>query len=65
MRELSGIADKLRLVQQAKRRFIELWAVEDSYVNPMLDRMADELLETLAPDGAAEDPADSSRDETL
>ena len=54
MRELSCVAENLRLVQQAKRRFLELWAVEKDCINPMLDRMAEDLRELGSP-GVAED----------
>ena len=55
MRDLSVVVDSLRLVQRARRRFMELWAVEKDYINPVLDRMADDL-ETVAATGDGDDP---------
>ena len=43
MRDLSVVVENLRLVQRARRRFMELWTVEKDYINPVLDRMADDL----------------------
>lgn len=43
MRDLSLVVENLRLVQRARRRFMELWTVEKDYINPMLDRMAEDL----------------------
>jgi hypothetical protein len=48
MRDLSSVAKQLRLVRNARRRFLELWKVEKDLINPVLDRMADELQETAA-----------------
>ena len=43
MRDLSVVMESLRLVQRARRRFMELGALEKDVINPMLDRMADDL----------------------
>jgi hypothetical protein len=43
MRDLSVVVENLRLVQRARRRFMELWAVEQECIIPMLDRMAEDL----------------------
>lgn len=43
MRDLSVVMESLRLVQRARRRFMGLWALEKDVINPMLDRMADDL----------------------
>ena len=45
MRDLSSVLEDLRLVQRARRRFLELWNLEKDVINPMLDRMADDLQE--------------------
>ena len=50
MRDLSVVVENLRLVQRARRRFMELWAVEQDYINPMLDRMAEDLQQAVKPD---------------
>ncbi len=43
MRDLSVVVEKLRLVQRARRRFMELWTLEKDYIDPMLDRMEEDL----------------------
>ncbi len=43
MRELSVVMENLRLVQRAQRRFMDLWAVEQQCIIPMLDRVAEDL----------------------
>jgi hypothetical protein len=58
MRDLSVVVENLRLVQRARRRFMELWAVENDYINPVLDRMAEDLQRVAGPqdrDNAAGD----------
>ena len=67
MRDLSSVVEGLRLVQQARKRFLELWSLEKDVINPMLDRMADDLQEVIIP-GADDDddpgsqPPGSGRD---
>lgn len=56
MRELSVVAENLRLVQRARRTFLDLWKVETDYVAPMLDRMADDLRQAVPAE--ADDPAE-------
>ena len=43
MRDLTSVAKQLRLVRNARRRFLELWKLEKELINPVLDRMAEEL----------------------
>ena len=43
MRDLSAIAEQLRNVQKARRRFLQLWAVEAAVIHPGLDRVAQAL----------------------
>lgn len=48
MRDLSAVAEQLRAVRAAERRFLRLWAraaVEQAIVMPALDRVADDLRE--------------------
>ena len=55
MRDLSVVAADLRRVQRARRRFMELWAVEQDYIIPVLDRMADDLQSAAAATIAGDD----------
>ena len=52
MRDLSVVVENLRLVHRARRRFMELWAVEKDVINPVLDRVADDLQGVAAPQDA-------------
>lgn len=40
MRDLCEVAEQIRAVRQAQRKFLELWAMEQAVVHPGLDRMA-------------------------
>ena len=55
MRDLTSVAKQLRLVRNARRRFLELWKVEKELINPVLDRMADELREPVGSSSKSED----------
>ena len=43
MREMAEVAERLRLVRRASRRFLRLWAVDRAMVEPLLDRLAADL----------------------
>ena len=43
VRDMSEVAERLRLVRRASRRFLRLWAVDQAMVEPLLDRLADDL----------------------
>ena len=66
MRDLSSVVEGLRLVQRARKRFLQLWSLEKDVINPMLDRMADDLQEVILPgvedDPPGSQPPDSGRD---
>jgi hypothetical protein len=55
MRDLSNVAETLRQVQKARRRFLELWQLEKDYIDPMLDRMAEDLQGVSFPSVLADD----------
>ena len=40
MRDISLVAEQLRLVRQAERKFRGLWTIEQCLVHPALDRLA-------------------------
>ena len=67
MRDLSSVVEGLRLVQQARKRFLELWALEKDVIIPLLDRMADDLQEVILPgveddDDPGNQPPQTGRD---
>jgi hypothetical protein len=43
VRDMADVAERLRLVRRASRRFLRLWAVDQAMVEPLLDRLADDL----------------------
>ena len=66
MRDLSSVVEGLRLVRRARKRFLDLWSLEKDVINPMLDRMADDLQEVIIPglddDDPGSQPPGSGRD---
>jgi len=68
MRDLSSVVESLRRVQQARRRFLEMWKLEQDVINPMLDRMAEDLQAIMAAPASADDdpfqPRDRDGDDT-
>jgi hypothetical protein len=62
MRDLSSVVESLRRVQQARRRFLEMWKLEQDVINPMLDRMAEDLQAIMAAPASAEDDAFEPRE---
>ena len=70
MRDLTNVAETLRQVQKARRRFMELWQLEKDYIDPMLDRMADDLQGISFPAALADDDpstgsGEAGRDTTI
>ena len=50
MGDLAGIAQRLRVVKLAQRRFLRLWDIERAFIDPLIERVAAEL------DGSPADP---------
>ena len=50
MGDLAGIAQRLRVVKLAQRRFLRLWDIERAFIDPLIERVAAEL------DGSSADP---------
>jgi hypothetical protein len=40
---MAAVAERLRLVRAARRKFLRLWAVEQAVVEPLIDRVAADL----------------------
>src|SRR3954454_15456481 len=51
MGDLAGIAERLRVVKLARRRFLRLWNIERAFIDPLVERVAAELN---SPDGVHE-----------
>jgi hypothetical protein len=43
MGDLAGIAERLRVVKLAQRRFLRLWDIERALIDPLIERVAAEL----------------------
>ena len=43
MGDLAGIAERLRVVKRAHRRFLRLWDIERALIDPLIERVAAEL----------------------
>ncbi len=55
MRELSVVAENLRLVHRARRHFLELASVEQGVIYPVLDMMVDDIRRAIWPDDSVDD----------
>jgi hypothetical protein len=53
MGDLAGIAERLRVVKLAQRRFLRLWDIERAFIEPLLERVAAELDGSPGEDGEA------------
>ena len=40
MGDLAAVAERLRLVRSARRKFLRLWAIDQALVEPLLDKVA-------------------------
>jgi hypothetical protein len=38
--DLAAVAERLRLVRAARRKFMKMWAIDQALVEPLLDRLA-------------------------
>ena len=41
--DMAAVAERLRLVRAARRKFLKMWAIELAMVEPLLDRLAEDL----------------------
>ena len=46
MRDMAAVAEELRVVRSARRRFLHLWAIERAMIDPLVDRLAADLAAT-------------------
>ncbi len=51
MRNLAAVAERLRAVRRASRRFVQLWAFDRFLIAPALDRIARDLAGSAAASG--------------
>jgi hypothetical protein len=43
VRDMAAVAEELRVVRSATRRFLQLWAIERAMIDPMVERLAADL----------------------
>lgn len=43
MGDVAAVAERLRLVRQARRKFLRLWAIDQGLIDPLVDRLAADL----------------------
>ena len=41
--DIATVAERLRLVRGAKQKFLRLWAIDRSMIDPLVDRLAADL----------------------
>jgi hypothetical protein len=41
--DIADVAERLRLVREARRKFLRMWAIDRSMVDPLVDRLAADL----------------------
>jgi hypothetical protein len=46
--DITDVAERLRLVREARRKFMRMWAVDRSMIDPLVDRLAADLDEVAA-----------------
>ena len=56
VKDMAAVAERLRLVRAARRKFLRMWAIDQALVSPLLDRLAADLAPAESPgaDGATE-----------
>lgn len=43
MGDMAAVAERLRLVRAARRKFLRMWAIDQAMLTPLLDRLAADL----------------------
>ena len=51
MGDMAAVAERLRLVRAARRKFLKLWAIDQALVEPLIDRVAADLAPEVGTDG--------------
>ena len=49
--DLSGVAERLRAVLEARRYFLRMWAIDRDLIDPAIDRVARDLEQAGPPPG--------------
>ena len=43
--DIAAVAERLRLVRGARGKFLRLWSIEQSMIDPLVDRLALDLID--------------------
>ena len=43
MGDIAAVAERLRLVRRARRKFLRLWEIDQTLIGPMVERLAADL----------------------
>ena len=43
MGDIADVAERLRLVRRARRKFLRLWEIDKHMIEPLVDRVAQDL----------------------
>jgi hypothetical protein len=62
MNDLADVAQRLRIVREAHRRFLKLYAMEVAVIEPALDRVAEDVMASDPDSDAWFPPADAGDD---
>jgi hypothetical protein len=57
--DLASVADRLRLVQEARRKFLRLWAIDHSMIDPLVDRLVVDLFNLPPSQPPSQPPAEA------
>src|SRR5215204_5939722 len=52
--DIAAVAERLRLVRGARGKFLRLWAIDRSMIDPLVDRLALDLMQLPPPESSAE-----------
>ena len=59
MGDIAMVAERLRLVRKARRKFLRMWEIEQKLIDPLVERLAEDLaVETTVPDQQPDPPVD-------
>lgn len=43
MADITNVAERLRLVRSARRKFLRMWTIDRVMIDPLVDRVAEDL----------------------
>jgi hypothetical protein len=58
--DIAAVAERLRMVRGARGKFLRLWSIEQSMIDPLVDRLALDLMDPPLSQPPAEAGADAA-----